>query len=257
MVNTRRKGSATTGIIIAAVVVVGLGVIAYFASDVFKTRVDAAADQYTHWTPENIAKDPVMYLNFCESQTKQALEKLKADEIALAQNEGKLTSMKEDADGKVNRGEQALKELKDLYTQNDSAAATWPVTWNGTQMDKDTLKRQIVSLDHDVDIQKNLQAKLDEGMKKIQVQKSKIEDTKAKANQQLAEIAANRQLVSVNAITQDLTTQLVNMKGALKATVDTAAEDNNGVVSLDQLTASAAAAPPSDVEFDKIMKKGK
>jgi hypothetical protein len=74
-------------IIVAAVVVVG---VMYFTSDVAKTRIDAAADQYAHWTPENIAKDPENYLRFCEAEATKVLQSLKASEIAVAQNRASL-----------------------------------------------------------------------------------------------------------------------------------------------------------------------
>src|SRR5438552_14869923 len=75
--NMRRRGGAMTAIVACVAVVLVGGVVWYFVSDPFHTRVNAQLDQMTKWTPEQIAKDPVMYLNFCEEQTKKAIEQLK------------------------------------------------------------------------------------------------------------------------------------------------------------------------------------
>ena len=111
--------------VIALVVVIGLG--AYFFSDVFRTKIDSNLDQMTKWTPENIAKDPVNYLNFCEKKIKEAAEQLNADRISIAQNKSKLTDMKDGAAAKVRTGEKILPELKAIYEKAEKDNA-WPVT---------------------------------------------------------------------------------------------------------------------------------
>ncbi len=65
---------------------VGAG-IWYFVSDPFRTKVDRAWEpEDTKWTPEQIAKDPVLYLDYVEKEATECLEKLKASKIAIAQN---------------------------------------------------------------------------------------------------------------------------------------------------------------------------
>jgi len=96
-IDGNNSGSSSSGgmrvivivLIILAAVIAGL----YFTSDVYRTRINAAANQYAHWTPENIAKDPENYLNFCEEEANKALLGLKASEISIAQNRGKLDAM--------------------------------------------------------------------------------------------------------------------------------------------------------------------
>jgi len=254
---TNRAGSVTTiGMVILALVVV-LGAVWYFTSDVGRTKMNAAADQYMHWTPENIAKDPINYLNFCEEETKNAVQQLKADEISVAQSQGKLQAMREDAANKVAVADKALPELKALWEKNNADATAWPVTWHGQSLDRDGFKRQMVSLFHEQQTQQNLLAKVDDGMAKLNAQTGKIADARAQAQEQLSEISANRELLKVQNLTNDLTDKLVAMKSALQATVATAKESNGSTVSLEQLTAESGAAAPSDTDFDKMISKVK
>jgi len=64
-INNRKNGMSLTGIIVLIIVLVAIGVgVMYFTSDVYRTKIETAANQYAHWTPENIAKDPENYLTF-------------------------------------------------------------------------------------------------------------------------------------------------------------------------------------------------
>jgi chromosome segregation ATPase len=249
--NRRHLGLTAPQFIVALVVVVVVaGVVLYFTSDVFRTKMDAQYDQLAHWTPENIAKDPENYLNFCETQTKKALMDLKANEISIAQSRGGLETMKTESDNKVQVGTKALAELKDLYTRTESANS-WPAQWKGENRDKEWVKRQVIALDKQIRSQQALLSKAQAGLQKLDAQVLRIQDAKAKAQEQLQDIEANRQTLKVSKITDSLTKQLVSMKGVLEATLSSATE-TSGIVSLDQLTAEAAPAV-SDAEFDKIM----
>ena len=53
-------------------------------------------------------------------------------------------------------------------------------------------------------------------------------------------------------ITDDLTDQLVSMRGVLQTTIASAAAESGGVVTLDQL-AAAQASTVDDAEFEKIL----
>lgn len=232
------------GVVLVAVVVVG---IMYFTSDVAKTRIDAAADQYAHWTPENIAKDPVNYLNFCESEANGALQSLKASEIAIAQNRANLETMQKDAENKIAVGDKALGELKEAF----KGATAWPITWQGAERDQDWAKRQIVSLYKQIEAQKGLKAKVEQGIKNLDVQATKIQEGRAQAQEQLAEIKTSREMLKVQQLTEDLTARLTSIKTVLKATISTASE-TTGIITLDQLAVESATTV-DESEFQKIM----
>ena len=99
---------------------------AYFFSDVFSSKVDLAVKQFAEWTPENIAKDPEAYLEFCEQKTEAALEKLNAHDIAIQQSQGRIEKSRQEAQQKIDVGSTALKELKGLYLEAEDSGE-WPV----------------------------------------------------------------------------------------------------------------------------------
>lgn len=252
MKRMQRTGSAAVIaiVVVAALVIVGLGVW-YFTSDVFRTKVDSGFTQATTWTPENIAKDPVNYLNYVEAETTKAQQSLKASRIAVAQNRAKLESMKGEADAKIKTGEKAVKELIDVYKKAEADKA-FPVTWRGTSLEKEKVMQQTVTFDKQVKIQKNLLSKVEGGLKKLDAQESKIAEAEGNAQSQLAEIKANRELLKVQALTDDIKDKLVSMQSAVAATVGAATDTSSGVMSLDQLTAESEATVDTSA-FDKIL----
>ncbi len=244
-----RAGSAklVVLIIVAALAVVG---VMYFTSDVAKTRIDAAADQYAHWTPENIAKDPENYLRFCESEANKVLQSLKASEIAVAQNRASLEITMTDAGNKIGVGEKALGELKALFTQA-TTANQWPATWQGRSLDQEAIKRQIVSLHKQVAAQKGLKDKVEQGIRKLDAQVTRIQEGRDQAQGQLAEIKTGREILKVQKLTDDLTSKLASIKGVLQATINTASE-TSGPITLEQLSEQSVGVV-DEAEFNAIM----
>ncbi|MCY2928208.1 MAG: hypothetical protein NTV86_01695 [Planctomycetota bacterium] len=246
----RRYGKTLSALVVVGAIVLVAFLAFYFWSDVFRTKLNTAARDFSEWTPDNIAKDPVNYLNFCEDQTTKAMTSLKASEIAIGQNRAKLVGMKEDAENKVGVGEKALGELKTIYLQSEEKA-TWPAEWRGETRDKDWVKRQIVALHNQCDGQKKLVSKIAVGVRQLDAQALKAQEGRAKAQEQLAEITTNREMLKVQKLTADLTERLVSMKGALQATLSTATEAT-GVISLEQLAREETVFTDSSA-FDKIM----
>ncbi len=161
-ISKSKSGQSRIPVLAIVLVIVAVGGVVYFTSAPTRTRMNAAFDQYAHWTPENIAKDPENYLNFCEQQANGAVLKLKASQISVAQNHANLETMQKDATAKIAAGTKALAELKQLYTDAD-AAKKWPATWMGKQMDQDAVKRQIVSFSHQIAGQESLKTKTEAG----------------------------------------------------------------------------------------------
>jgi hypothetical protein len=248
-----RNGGAAPMVVGLLVVAFIAGVVWYFVSDPFRTKVDSAMTAATTWTPENIAKDPTGYLNWCEAQTKKAIESLSANKISVAQSRAKLETMVSDAKRKIGVGEKAVEELKQLYTKAEESKS-WPVTWNGAPHDREKVKLQTVTLHRQVENQKSILAKAEAGIAKLNAQDSKILEAQARANEQLANITANREMLKVNSLTSDLKEKLVSMQSVMQATID-AASDTSGTVSIDQLD-DASAGTVSDDEFQKILGGG-
>lgn len=249
----RQRGISTAGVIVIIVVLAAIaGAAAYFLSDPVKTKTDAAYQQFSEWTPENIAKDPVNYLNFAEAQTKEALEKLKASEIAVAQKQAQLEGMREDAQSKISAGSKALDELKALY-KTAAADGTWPVTWRGEARSEDWTKRQIMAFHADVEGKQKVLGTVQKGLTTLEAQGAKIAEQRTTCQQQLAQIATNREMLKVQEITDDLKEQLVNMKGMLQATVAAVGTgDADAILTTDSLVATQPATV-DEAAFETIL----
>jgi septation ring formation regulator EzrA len=247
-----QRGNAVTVVLVLVGLVVVVFIALFAFSDVFRTKTKSAWEELTEWTPEQIAKDPVNYLNFCEEKTKDAMQKLKATEISIRQKQGTLRGMKEKHANQVRVGEQALAELKTIY-KDAEAAGSWPATWRGESRDRAFVRKQIVSIDREVQGQQGILTKVEAGLKKLDVQIMKVQDQRAKCQEQLAEIATNREMLKVQEITDDLANQLAEMQGLLQASIVTATESDS-LVSLSDLTAEEATTV-DDSEFDAIMNR--
>lgn len=251
-----RRGLATSTLIGIIVAVLLLGGVAYYLSDPFSTRVKKAYSQFAEWTPENIAKDPEGYLDFCEQQTKKALEDLKADKVRWAQSRSALESMRDGAAQQVSAGEAALKQLVPAFKAATTSESTEPVqiTWRDKKLTKAEASRQIMTLDREVERQKKIRDNAVAGLRKLEVEGNKLADLEDKAKAHLQEIATNRQMLAVNKLTDNIKTQLVNMQAALSATVN-AVQTTDGTVSLADLTAETAATTVDESKLNETMSK--
>jgi len=251
MNKTSKSGVAKVVVLVVVAAVAALGVY-YFTSDVGRTRIQETHKQYAYWTPENIAKNPELYLAFCETEAEKALMSLKASEIAVAQNRATLQNTLSEATTKIGVGERALNELKGLYAAAEANAA-WPLSWQGRSLDADNAKRQIVGLHKQVEAQKSLKGKVESGIRKLEAQVDRIQEGRAETQSQIAEIKTSREILKVQKLTDDLTTRLTSIKGVLQATIHTASE-TSGPMSLDQLAESSVGLV-DESEFNAIMGK--
>ncbi len=238
--------------IVVAIVLVCVAVVAvyYLTSDVGRTRINTVGQQYAKWTPENIAKDPENYLNFCQEQSEAALLKLKASEIEVAQSRGSIEAMATEAKNKVAAGEKGLTELKAAYKQAETDAK-FPFVWNGKSYAQDAAKRDIVGLFRQVESQKGVAAKAQAGLQRLDGQVGRIQEGRAKVQEQIQEIATSRSMLKVNKITDELTKRLTSLGAAIQSTVGIAT-DASAPISIDQLTEQQSTVV-DDSEFKKIM----
>ena len=246
---TRNKGMSTMAMALALVAVVAVLGGLYMWSDVFRTKADRTLKQLSEWTPENIAKDPAGYLDFCETKAKEAQLKLKASKIALKQKLAELTDKKEKSAKEVGVGETAIAELKELYRSADGSSS-WPLKWQGKEFTQDSAKSQIVLLAKSIESKKSLLTVVTNGLTKLQAQEGKLQQAEAQCVEQLEKIVANREMLKVKEISDDLKDQLVSMRGVLEGVVDTASDSS--LLTLDDLSNSVES-KVGDKEFDKIM----
>lgn len=250
----KRSGMSVVGIVVALLVAAGVAfVVVYMISAPMRTRTNAAYKNFAEWTPDNIAKDPVNYLNFCEAETQTAIQKLKASEIAIAQKRAQVEGMLQDNQNKVALGQKALDELKGLYKQAD-AAKQWPMTWRSAALDQDACKRQIVKFAGELRSKSDLIKKLGAATDQLKAQSGKVLEARDKAQEQLTQIATSREMLKVQQITDDLKDNLVAMKSVLQTSVLGVAAAEPGTISLDDLAATSEASV-DETEFANIMKE--
>jgi hypothetical protein len=246
------NGLGTLQIVIGlCVVAIGIFAFIYFASDVFRTRANISYDQFSSWTPENIAKYPVAYLTFCEKETNKAIEKLKASEIGIEQKRAKLEGLLKEAKDTVDLGNTALGELKVAY-KAASADVAVPIVWRKKELDRDQAKRQVLRLASQIKTKQNLVGKYQAAVEQLRVQAGKVQDARDTAREELAKIDANREMLKVQDITNEIRDSLVAMKGTIQSSVVGVASTETAVVSLDELAVQSEGTV-DEHEFDKIM----
>ena len=245
--------SITAILMIAVFCILILGGLFYFGSDVYKTKADSALRNFSEWTPDTIAKYPLNYLDFCEKQTNEALVKLKSSEIAIAQKKSKLQSMRDETKELVDLGATALKELKELY-KAASSKKDWPVTWRGNSLSEDLCKKQIVKINKEYVSKSAILAKYNSAVDQLSNQAAKVQESRDLAKEQIANVSTNREMLKIQEITSDLTTNLVAMKGVIETSVVAVAAEETGSLSISDLKAQGASVV-SDDDFTKIMSK--
>lgn len=246
-----QRGLSAIGVVVILVVLAGgIFTALYFGTDVFRTRVDTAVRDFAKWTPENIAKRPVEYLNFCEEQTKQAAQKLKASDIGIRQKQASFESKKQECEKIVQTGQQSLSELKDAYKKAE-ADKKWPASWNTRSLTQDECKRQIMRTHAEVTGKQSMVSEYGKGVDQLKAQQSRVAEAMIQAEQQLAQININREKLKVQQITADLTNTLVEMKGMIGSVVSVA-DSGSGTVSLEEIAAQRET-KIDDKEFEKIL----
>lgn len=138
---TRKQGLSP--ILILVLLALAAGVILYFWSQPFQTRVNEAARQASQWTPENIQKDPVGYLTWAREETGRTEQTLQASTLSLKTKLNEATRQVAANRESLDTYTTLLGEAKSLYRE---AAATdsWPATLRGVSLTEAQLKAKIV-----------------------------------------------------------------------------------------------------------------
>lgn len=255
MQNTSRAGFTKVINVIVTVAAVAVAVLAvyYFTSDVGRTRIDAAGKQYAKWTPENIAKDPLNYLNFCETECNNAILSLKASEIEIAQKRGEIKRLSDNDKGAVKSGEKLLDSIKAGYSkaEEDGAFPFTVAALPGKSFDQDTARREIVNVHKQVESKKSAVMQTEAAMKQLDANLLRVQDGRSNLQQQLQEITTSRTTLKIATITDDLTKRLSSIGAAVQSTVGLAA-DSSAPINIDQFVTQQAGEVDED-EFAKIM----
>ena len=242
-----RKGST---IVIVLVVIAVLGVILFFVSKPFSTRVKEATRQVTEWTAENIQKDPVGYLTWALDECKKTENRLLASKLALKtkknQTERSLTANQAD----LTAYSKLLDEAKALY-KKASAANTWPVELRGVKLEQAPLKTKIVEA-HDkvknlgelVSTYKQTQGVIDRKLTDVETKVMEVQKLKNKLSTDLEVAKVKKSVDGIDAISDRLS--------AIAATTDALVSTTAEGASLEDMI-EPTGQQRVDTEFDKIM----
>ena len=211
---------------------------------------------FKKWTADEIAAHPVDYLDFCQGQVKQTQEKLKGQQISIAQSKASVQARRDDAADTADGGDRTLAELKDTY-RSASKADAWPATWNGQHCDQEWLHDNIQSTFQQVASKRRIVAQCDASLATLKALERKIPLLETQADSQLNEIETDREVVKVGAISQEFRDQLVTLKGMVQSTEDGAGNTNPPPINLNDPSthAGGSAGGVSTVSFDQIMSK--
>jgi hypothetical protein len=236
-------------VLFAAMLLAAAGSFAVYKSDVWRTKAGNQISAFSEWTPQNIAKYPDDYLTFCENKVNSALDELKARQVSIAQADASVTTMRDDALAKAAVGQTILGQLKHLYlaTSQDNS---WPVMWEQQTRDELWTRTNIEQVYKQVQIKKNLRVKCDEALSRLKVQEARLPEVRSQALEQLAQIHANREILKVNRLSDELSKQLVSMKGLVQGIVSTA-DSTPANINLDELAVPAI--PAQSEDFKKIL----
>jgi hypothetical protein len=196
------------GVLVVFLVVAG--VVFYFVSDPFKTKVDVKIEQATKWTPENIRKDPAGYVAFAVGQADRTIEALSARRIALSQQKSNNERMLQKASKDLATAKKIFDQFRAAYKEA-SAANGWPKEVAGTQYQEADLKKQIISLKSKIDslqgqttqltgIQKTVGTHLDQLDQKLTDTKT----TKTDLTQKLEIVKANKAIENIDSLKADV-----------------------------------------------------
>lgn len=218
-------------------------------------KVQEAYDQFANWTPENIAKNPQLYLKFCESETNKAIEKMKASKISLQRKKAGIAKPLEDCSAKALVGKKSLDQLKTLYREAaGDGGSGFPVKWLNKEMSEDVVKKQILRTAGEVQSQEKLRAMYEKAIAQLSKAERDLEQQQEKAKEQLANISVSMETLKIQDISNELAGQLADMGGMLAGIVDFETEDPDQLVSLDDIS-SVSESVVDDSKFDEIMGK--
>jgi hypothetical protein len=231
-IRERGIGFVTLIVGIGLLLIVAIAAV-YLSSDVFRSKADAAYRQFAEWTPENIAKDPLGYLDFCEAETKAALEKLKATKIEIAQNRVQLQDTQANSEKLIALGDKKIRELLLRYELAEETGQ-WPLEWSGSKLDKPAADRQLTKLDRDITGQKEIAKAAANGLVQLDKESARVDELTTKAREQLDTLKVKRQTVKIQQISDSLRDQLVNIGAMVRTTVEEA-DSPTEPISLEEL----------------------
>jgi len=238
-------------IALVCLAVAGLGGL-YFFSDVFRSKIDRQITELTEWTTDNIAEDPLGYLQFCENETKDAKEGLISQERALDRKRTELLARRDQAQARIDAGDPALDQLVELY-QGAQTSGEWPVQFNGSDLDEATVREQIIATNDQLISERGVLEACDARMGEIDGMLATVRESKRDADRTLQQIATNRDIIEIDELSEGTVEEFASLGRDVESVMTVRnAGTSPELFSLDDLVAEAEA-DVRDQEFESIL----
>lgn len=250
-----RRGSSVIGLIVGLIVLaLVVGGVWYFVSKPSRAKWDETVRQATQWTPENIKKDPVGYLNYALEEVGKTEDKLQASELSLRTKKNATARALEKNTSDKSDYDTLLTELKAAYN-NAAADKKWPAQVRGAQLDEKDLKIRIVECGRKFDLASSLVDTYSKTDKVIGDKLDEIEGKLRDVEKLKDKLSTNMEIAKVNQSVDDIGSigdqlnAIIDTSSALAATAD----KGTSVESMIKPSGDARV----DDEFSKIMGKKK
>jgi phage shock protein A len=246
--SNENNGSVWVG---AFFVILVLGAAFYFFSAPFKSKVDEGVKQATVFTPENIQKDPINYLNWSTDEIQKSMDKLGAARISMMTKKGAVLRQLQDDQSELEGHRSFFSDAKAAYIKA-SADSEWPVTIRGFKLTESQTKDRILEasdrisdLENRIVTQSNLISTLESQISRLDTSLTEFERAKREIQVQTDVVKIEREEEKQKAMMDNVNALLIQA-GALTTSPQ--------APSLHQLTAPNAS-EVKDRKFESIMNK--
>lgn len=245
---TRREGNTLIAIIVILAVI---GVVFYFISDPFSTKVDEATRQATQWTPENIQKDPVGYLTWAQSECDAIGQRLEAQALSLRTKMNQSSREATAKGAELRSYQQLFREAKEKYQQSASAQS-WPADLRGISLTEQQLKKKIVEAHQRVEALTKLVSTYSQTSKALERKLAEVSTKQEETSQLKRKLSTDLEIAKVKKTVADI--------GAISDRLNAIMDTSGALVSTPEEPSLEDLVQPSQTEqidaaFDQIMKQ--
>jgi hypothetical protein len=184
------------------VVVVLVGVGAYFVFPGFRSKVDATYDKHFGWTPEARRKDPVGFIEYSIGKLGDNVTKFESARGDLRVAQTNLEGMKRTNEEKVAFAEKQLQEFKGAY-QAAKGGKGWPAAVAGRSYSEAELKSQVTLLLSQKSGYEKVLKQVEGGIATADKRSLQLVNRINESKMKLGLLEAQKALVSVNKLTAD------------------------------------------------------
>jgi hypothetical protein len=185
-----------TGLLILAVLVGG-GL--YFFSDVFQGKIDRLRKDYSEWTPENIAQDPVGYLTWAQGEFSRIERNLKGHKQALLTRKIEVQAKLKDEDAAEKTLAKVLTRLKGDYRGAVSTKDWSEVKVDGKNVSESEMRDLILEADARLaravrkqSVYRQYETRVEEELKKVDKMLKDLQTKREEIDEQLEFVKMDR-----------------------------------------------------------------